>query len=73
MFARYSEEICQDTVAAGNLQFLKNWNKIGKRRVQNTSKNTANMLHIADAGVPVLQATSTNQALQTSSTSFTYN
>ena len=38
MFARYLEEICQDTVAVENLQFLKNWNKIGKRRVQNTSK-----------------------------------
>ena len=24
MFPRYLEEICQDTVAAGNVQFLKN-------------------------------------------------
>ena len=47
MFARYLEEICQDTVAAGNLQYLKNWNKIGRRRVQNTGKNNLNMLHVA--------------------------
>ena len=31
MFARYLKEICKDTVAAGNLQFLKEWNKIGKK------------------------------------------
>ena len=47
MFARYLEEICQDTVAAGNLQFLKEYNKIGRMRVQNTAKNNINMLHIA--------------------------
>ena len=47
IFARYLEEICKDTVATGNLQFLKNWNKIGKRRVQNTRKNNVNMLHFA--------------------------
>ena len=47
MFGRYSEEICKDTVASGNLQFLKNWNKIGRRRVQNTGKNNINILHIA--------------------------
>ena len=32
-------------MASGNLQFLKNWNKIGRRRVQNTGKNNINMLH----------------------------
>ena len=47
MFGRYLEEICKDTVAAGNLQFLKNWNKIGRRRVQNTGKNKVNMLYFA--------------------------
>ena len=47
MFGRYLEEICKDAVAAGNLQFLKNWNKIGRRRVQNTGKNIVNMLHVA--------------------------
>ena len=26
MFVRYLEDICQDTLAAGNLQFLKKWN-----------------------------------------------
>ena len=47
MFARYLEEFCKDTVAAGNLQFMKNWNKIGRRRVLNTGKNNVNMLHFA--------------------------
>ena len=46
MFARYLEGICQDIVAAGNLQFLKNWNKVGKRRVQNTSKKNVNIVHV---------------------------
>ena len=30
MFGRYLKEICLDTVAAKNLHFLKNWNKIRK-------------------------------------------
>ena len=47
MFARYFEEICKETVAAGNLQFLNKWNKIGRRRVQNTGKNNVNILHVA--------------------------
>ena len=47
MFARCLEEICQDTVAAGNLQFLKNDNKVWRKRVQNTGKNNVNMLHVA--------------------------
>ena len=47
IFSRYMEEICQDTVAAGNVQFLKNWNKIGKRWVQNTFKNMVNILQVA--------------------------
>ena len=47
MLRRYLEEICKDAMAAGNLQFLKNWNKIGRRRVQNTGKNNINMLHVA--------------------------
>ena len=40
-------EICQNTVAAGNVQFLKNWKKIGKRRVKNTGKNNVNIVHLA--------------------------
>ena len=47
MFSRRMSEICQDTVAAENVQYLKNWNKIGKRRVQNTGKNNVNILHQA--------------------------
>ena len=47
IFARYLKEIWQDTVAAGNLQVLKNLNKIGRRRVQNTGKNNVNRLHVA--------------------------
>ena len=47
MFARYLEKIFQDTVAAGNLQFLKEWNKIGKRRVKNTSKINVNIFLFA--------------------------
>ena len=35
IFSRYMSGICQDIVAAGNVQFLKNWDKIGKRWVQN--------------------------------------
>ena len=45
IFSRYMDEICQDTVVAGNVQFLKNWNKICKRRVKNTGKNNVNVLH----------------------------
>ena len=33
MISCYLEEICQDTVAKGNVQFLKIWNKIGRRRI----------------------------------------
>ena len=44
MFLRHIEEICKDTVAAGNVQFLKKWNKIGKSRVQNRGKNNVNVL-----------------------------
>ena len=46
MFAVYLEEISKDAISAGNLQFLKNYNKIGRRRVQNTGKNNINMLHV---------------------------
>ena len=47
IFSRYMDEICQDNLDAGNVQFLKNWNKIGKRQVQNTGKNNVNILHQA--------------------------
>ena len=47
IFPRYLNEIYQDTLAAGNVQFLKNWNEIGKRWVQNTGKNNVNVLNLA--------------------------
>ena len=53
MFSRYISELCQDTIAKGNVQFLKNWNKIGKRRVQNTGKNNITILH--SAGYKILK------------------
>ena len=55
MFSRYIGELCQDIVAKGNVQFLKNWNKIGKRRVQNTGKNNVNIMH--HAGCKILEKT----------------
>ena len=34
MFSRYISEIYQDTVAAGNVQFLKKWNKSSTKHQQ---------------------------------------
>ena len=53
MFSRYIGELCQDTVEKGNVQFLKNWNKICKSCVQNTGKNNVNLLH--HAGCKILK------------------
>ena len=47
LFSRYLKEVYEDTVVARNVQFLKNWNQIGKRRVQNTGKNNVNILQVA--------------------------
>ena len=40
MFARYLEEIYNNTVTAGNLEFLKNWNKIEKKEGSKTLART---------------------------------
>ena len=56
MFSRYLSELCQDTIDKGKLQFLKNWNKMGKRRVQNTGKNSVNILY--HAGCKILGTSS---------------
>ena len=45
MYERYLKELCPKTVKAGKVQFLKNWNKKGKRRIQNTGKGVVNDLH----------------------------
>ena len=34
-----------NSVSSGKVQFLKNWNNKGKRRIQNTGKHTVNKLH----------------------------
>ena len=41
----YMKELCTMIVKAGKVQFLKNWNEKGKRRVQNTGKGVVNKLH----------------------------
>ena len=46
MFSRYVGEICQEWVAAGRHQILKKWNKFAKKRIQNTSNNNINNLHV---------------------------
>ena len=45
MFRSYIQELCEDTIEAGKTQFLKNWSRLGNRRIQNTGKNTVNGLH----------------------------
>ena len=37
MFSRYVNEICQDIVAAGNVQFLKKWNNLDQMIARITS------------------------------------
>ena len=39
MYVRYLKELCPKTVHAGKVHFLKNWNKNGNRRIQNTGKS----------------------------------
>ena len=45
MYDRYLKELCPKTIKAGKVQFLKNWNKKGNRRIQNTGKGVVNDLH----------------------------
>ena len=45
MYDCYMKQLCTKTVKAGKVQFLKNWNKKGKRRIQNTGKGVVNKLH----------------------------
>ena len=51
IFERYLKELCQKTVKAGKVQFLKNWNKKGNRRIQNTGKSIVNDLHVVACGI----------------------
>ena len=39
------KELCQKTIKAGKVQFLKKWNGKGKHRVQNMGNSMINMLH----------------------------
>ena len=45
MYDCYVKNIYKKRINAGKVQFLKNWNEKGKRRVQNMGKGVINILH----------------------------